>query len=182
MRKKYLWLCLSYFTGLISCRSHEEHGISLGDQTMYVNNSGGPQRVALPDGSHVSIKSGTKIVLGRGFGTDNRDLDFDGEGMFEVDAVGAKRFVVHTGNLVIEVVDSLTQGVVLFRVDAVRKRVGEEVNLLEGRLKVSKSYPSDTDNEPEVLQAGEMLMINKEIDLMEKEKMSPAELDKVRGK
>jgi hypothetical protein len=32
-----------------------------------------------------------------------------------------------------------------------------------------------------VLEAGEMVMINRDIDLMEKEKMSPVELDKVKA-
>ncbi|HXO75674.1 MAG TPA: hypothetical protein VN824_10575, partial [Puia sp.] len=68
-----------------------------------------------------------------------------------------------------------------FHVDAFRKNAGEQVDLLEGRLRVKKSYHSDTDNEPEVLEAGEMVMINRDIDLMEKEKMSPAELDKVKA-
>jgi FecR protein len=147
------------------------------------------------------------IVLAPKFGKDNRDLDLDGEAMFEVNAgaggdagagtgggagagagaglgaagsgsgSGAGRpFVVHTGNLRIEVLGTR------FRVDAVRKRPGEEVDLLEGRLRVTKSYHSDTDNEPEVLSAGEMVMINREIDLMEKEKLSPDELDKVKEK
>jgi hypothetical protein len=48
-------------------------------------------------------------------------------------------------------------------------------------LKVKKSYHSDTDNEPEVLDAGDMVMINRDIDLMEKEKMSAAELEKVKA-
>ena len=45
-----------------------------------------------------------------------------------------------------------------------------------------KSYHSDTDNEPEILAAGEMVMINREIDLMEKEKLSAEELEKVKAK
>jgi transmembrane sensor len=181
----------------VSCGNRGERGVSLGDGTRYVNETGKSQRVALPDGSHCLISTGTVIVLAKGFGKDNRDLDLDGEAMFEVNAgagvdagagsgagagLGAagsgvgRPFVVHTGNLRIEVLGTR------FRVDAVRKRPGEEVDLLEGRLRVTKSYHSDTDNEPEVLSAGEMVMINREIDLMEKEKLSPDELDKVKEK
>ena len=181
----------------VSCGNHGERGISLGDGTRYVNGTDKSQRVALPDGSRLLISPGTVVVLAKGFGKDNRDLDLDGEAMFEVSAgaggganagagaglgaagsgSGAGRpFVVHTGNLRIEVLGTR------FRVDAVRKRPGEEVDLLEGRLRVTKSYHSDTDNEPEVLSAGEMVMINREIDLMEKEKLSPDELDKVKEK
>lgn len=197
MRKRNVGLAagvLCLVLGAGSCRTHGEHGISLGDQTSYINNSGGPQRISLPDGSHVTIKSGTKIILAHGFGKDSRDLDLDGEGMFEVqgmalgaagtatatDAVRAMPMVVHTRNLVIEVLDTLMQGVGTFRVDAIRRRPGEEVDLLEGRLRVAKSYHSDTDNEPEVLVAGEMVMINREIDLMEKEKLSADEMEKLK--
>jgi hypothetical protein len=67
-------------------------------------------------------------------------------------------------------------------VDAVRSRPGEEVDLLEGQLYIRKSYHSDLDSLPEELRSGDMLMINREIDLMEKEKMNPDELGKVKGK
>jgi len=40
---------------------------------------------------------------------------------------------------------------------------------------VAKAYPSRF-NDPDVLQAGEMSMINRSIDLMEKEQFDPTEL------
>src|ERR1700723_1573734 len=49
-----------------------------------------------------------------------------------------------------------------FRVDAVRTRPGEEVDLLAGQLTIRKSYPSDLDSLPEDLASGDMLMINRE--------------------
>lgn len=158
-----------------SCGGRPGSEVVVGEGTRYENGTGGSQRLSLPDGSHILISPGTVIVLAKGFGKDNRGLDLDGEAMFEVRPAAAAPFVVHTGNLQIEVLGTR------FRVDAVRKRAGEEVDLLEGRLRVTKSYHSDTDNEPEVLAAGEMVMINREIDLMEKEKLSPAELDKVKA-
>ncbi len=160
---------------LASCGGRSAPNIILGEGSRYENGTGGSQRLGLPDGSHILISPGTVIVLAKGFGKDNRGLDLDGEAMFEVKPAAAAPFVVHTGNLKIEVLGTR------FRVDAVRKRAGEEVDLLEGQLRVTKSYHSDTDNEPEVLAAGEMVMINREIDLMEKEKLSPAELDKVKA-
>lgn len=170
------WAGAACILAAVSCGNRGERGVSLGDGTRYVNGTGKSQRVAFPDGSHCLISAGTVVVLAKGFGKDNRDLDLDGEAMFEVSAGAGRPFVVHTGNLRIEVLGTR------FRVDAVRKRPGEEVDLLEGRLRVTKSYHSDTDNEPEVLSAGEMVMINREIDLMEKEKLSPDELDKVKEK
>jgi transmembrane sensor len=47
---------------------------------------------------------------------------------------------------------------------------------LSGKLNVKKSYHSDTDNEPEIVETGQMVMINRDIDLMEKEKLDSAEL------
>jgi transmembrane sensor len=64
----------------------------------------------------------------------------------------------------------------------VRSRPGEEVDLLTGRLTIRKSYHSDLDSASEELGSGDMLMINREIDLMEKEKMNADELEKVKGK
>jgi transmembrane sensor len=180
-----LWSCGTVVVcGLflvMSCRNGE-HGIRIGEGTRYVNNSGRQERIGLPDGGNVLISDGTAVVLAKDFGKGNRDLDLDGEGMFEVNGGAGRPFVVRTGNLVIELLDTLVRGADSFRVDAVRKRAGEEVDLLAGRLRVTKSYHSDTDNEPEILAAGEMLMINREIDLMEKEKLSADELEKVRAK
>jgi transmembrane sensor len=158
------------------CRWGSGSNVSVGAGTRYVNNSGGMQWVSLPDSSRVKIGDGTVIVLGTGFTTGSRVVDLDGEGMFEVRASGAGPFVVTTKNLII-------QGAGMkFRVEAVRSTPGEEVDLLEGRLRVVKSYHSDTDNEPEVLDAGDMLMINREIDLMEKEKMNGEEANKAKAK
>ena len=168
----YLALVVGVLVAAAACHGGGQANISLGDGTRYVNNSGGAQWVNLPDGSHVKISDGTMIVLWKG----GRYVDLDGEGMFEVHASAAGPFVVHTGNLVIEALGTK------FRVDAVRSRAGEEVDLLEGRLRIVKSYHSDSDNEPEQLEAGDMLMINREIDLMEKEKMNGDELEKARVK
>ncbi len=170
MRMKFSYLVLLVAAG--ACRGGGRANVSLGDGTRYVNNSGNAQCVNLPDGSQIKISDGTVIVLGKG----GRDVDLDGEGMFEVHASAAGPFVVTTKNLIIQALGTK------FRVDAVRSRAGEEVDLLEGRLRIVKSYHSDSDNEPEQLDAGDMLMINREIDLMEKEKMNPGELEKAKGK
>ena len=158
------------------CRRGSGSGMSVGAGVRYVNNSGGMQWISLPDSSRVRIGEGTVIVVGTGFTAGSRAVDLDGEGMFEVHASTAGPFVVTTKNLIIQAVGTK------FRVEAVRSTPGEEVDLLEGRLRVVKSYHSDTDNEPEVLDAGDMLMINREIDLMEKEKMNGEEADKAKSK
>jgi ferric-dicitrate binding protein FerR (iron transport regulator) len=130
----------------------------------------------LPDNSHVKLSSGTAVVLGQGFANGNRVVDLDGEAMFEVRPAPGKVFVVITKNLIIQGPGTK------FRVEAVRSRPGEEVDLLEGQLKIRKSYHSDLDSATEQLTTGDMLMINREIDLMEKEKMNPDEVERAKAK
>jgi len=164
-----------FAVALLSCHGRGP-AIRLGDGTRYVNNTGDAQWVFLPDSSRIKLSSGTTVVLGAGFGHGTRVADLDGEGMFEVRVVPGQPFVVKTKNLIIVGPGSK------FRVDAVRSRPGEEVDLVAGQLTIRKSYHSDLDSATEELTSGDMLMINREIDLMEKEKMSVEELEKVKGK
>jgi|SRR5580692_1607562 transmembrane sensor len=161
---------------VVACRGRGGSTIRLGDGTRYVNNTGDAQWVTLPDSSRIKLISGTTVFLGTRFTNGDRVVGLDGEGMFEVRARPGKFFVVITRNLIIE--GPGTQ----FRVNAVRSRSGEEVDLLAGQLTIRKSYHSDLDSVAEELNSGDMLMINREIDLMEKEKMNPDELDKAKGK
>jgi transmembrane sensor len=130
----------------------------------------------LPDGTKVHLSPQTTISLDKGYGKDNREIHLSGEALFDVPKAPNWPLVVDTRLLRIEVLGTR------FRVDAFWEKPGEEVDLLEGRIKAKKTYPSDTDNEPAVLDAGEMVMINRDIDLMEKEKLSPEEVDKLRAK
>jgi transmembrane sensor len=160
---------------LAACHGGTSRNITLGEGTQYTNNSGDSHEVSLPDGSGVVLRPGTQLSVAKGFGKENRELELDGEAIFKVAGSAGRPLVLHTRNLEITVLGTL------FHVDAFRKNAGEQVDLLEGKLRVKKSYHSDTDNEPEVLDAGDMVMINRDIDLMEKEKMSPAELEKVKA-
>ena len=193
-------------TVLVSSCSNDTGNVVVGSGTRFVNNAGRPQTVNLLDGSHVVLMDGTVIMVSKGFGKEDRDVEIDGQGLFIVRAqggMGSKPFVVHTGNLFIQVLDATGgggsagsdsgaggaggtggagTGSARFAVEAVRKQPGEEADLLDGNLRVTKSYHSDTDNEPEELGAGDMVMINREIDLMEKEKMTGPEEDKVKEK
>lgn len=173
MRKFFIFLPA---LTLAACHGGAPSNIHLGDGTHYVNHSQSAQWVTLPDNTHIKLTSGTSLVLGTNFALGNRVVDIDGEGMFDVHVWAGKQFVVTTRNLVI--VGPGTK----FRVDAFRTKPGEEVDLVEGRLTIRKSYHSDLDSTAERLDSGDMLMINRDIDLMEKEKMNPAELEKVKGK
>jgi len=174
----YCFVAYCFVAGLVLPACHERSDRSLGEGANYHVGAGYPRSFRLSDGSTVLVLPNTTVATAKGFGKDNRDLDVDGEVMIEVSGAAGPPFVVHTRDLVIEVLS----GGARFHVDANRARPGEETDLLEGRLKVRKSYHSDTDNEAEELAGGEMVMINRDIDLMEKERLSPAELDKVKEK
>ena len=156
----------------LSCGTGEAS--RLGEGSYHVGKGSG-RSFGLPDGSTVFVSPETSITLAKGFGRDNREIQLDGEARFDVVANPERPMVIHTRDLVIEVLGTR------FKVDAFRDKPGEEVDVLTGALRVRKSYHSDTDNEPEVLKGGEMVMINHDIDLMEKEALSPAELEKLRG-
>lgn len=173
---KLLFLLL--LTGVWQCRGREE-------KTQYQDTTSAdkvkekaapPKALTLPDGTRVLMDPRTVIRPSEGFGKSNRDIQLDGEAMLIVRSNAGKPFVIHTRNLVIQVLGTR------LHVDAFASSPGEQVDLLEGKLRVTKSYHSSTDNEPEVLQAGEMVMINRDIDLMEKEKLSPDEQKSVEAK
>ena len=162
-----LWAVLA----AVSCGTGEAG--KLGEGTYHVGKGAG-RTFELPDGSVVVVSPETGITLSKGFGRDNREILLDGEARFDVKTKPGLPMVIRTRDLVIEVLGTR------FKVNAFRDKPGEEVDLLTGALRVRKSYHSDTDNEPEVLKDGEMVMINHDIDLMEKEALSAAELDKLR--
>ncbi len=138
-----------------------------GSSLVYKSGTERRKEIRLPDGTGVVMHAGTILRWGGG---GSRELWIEGEAMFDVIADAGKPFIVHTAYLQIMVLGTK------FRLDARAKEAGEEVDVLSGRLKVMKTYHSDSDNEPEIIQEGEMVMINRDIDLMEKEKMDGSEL------
>lgn len=127
----------------------------------------------LPDGTQVLMNASSVIRLPAGFNKVDRDLFLEGEALFTVSPHGFKPFVVHTKALVITEAGSF---VAIFKVSGFPDNPGEEVDLLTGELNVIKSYHSNTDNDQVMLKAGEMVMINTDIDLMEEENLDSTEL------
>ncbi|HEY4154106.1 MAG TPA: FecR domain-containing protein [Puia sp.] len=144
-----------------------------GGETIYSNQTSLQTELQLPDGTKLMMDSATIIRLRAGFNQGNRDLYLEGEAIFRVDPSGVKPFVVHTRALLTAVLDTSPA---IFKIYGYPASPGEEVDLFAGNLKVTKSYHSETDNEPVILRAGEMAMVNTDIDLMEKEKLDSAEL------
>ena len=156
----------------VSCGAGEDGVLHEGQ---YHEGAGSGRSFRIPAFGKVFLKPNTTIGLAKGFGVDNRDIDIDGEAFFDMEVTGAP-VRLRTKDL-----NVLVLWAARFRVDGYRGKPGEEVDLLEGRLMVTKNYRSDTDSATEVLGPGEMVMINRDIDLMEKEKMSQEEIDRVKG-
>jgi transmembrane sensor len=166
-------LFIGLITGLVfgSCGAGEDGVLRQGQ---YHVGAGSGRSFRLPYGGTVFLKANSTIGLAKGFNEDNREISLDGEALFELSTTGAP-VILKTKDLVMDVRGGI------FRVDASRSSSGEEVDLLEGQMRVRKSYPSATDSAAEVLGPGEMVMINRDIDLMEKEKMSQQEIDRVKA-
>ncbi|MES1160980.1 MAG: FecR domain-containing protein [Bacteroidota bacterium] len=169
-------------TGIWSCKGPARRNPA---DITYENGVGRSRTVKLPDGSSVTMSAKTVVRISQKFGQTERDLELDGEAIFTVNGETGPPFIIHTRNLQIQVLgggNRQDSSGFFFKVDAYASNAGEEVDVLSGKLKVTKSYHSDTDNEPEIIGAGEMVMINRDIDLMEKEKLDSTEWRTLREK
>lgn len=98
-----------------------------------------------------------------------REAKVDGDMYIEV-TDASKPLVLKSRLLVLTVMSKAS-----FRVIAWAKEAGEEVQVLSGTIKVAPNYQSQF-NAPDTLHDNQMVMINKDIDLMEKEKYDATEL------
>lgn len=115
----------------------------------------------LRDSSEVILNSATKLQYAQGFPAKNRLLSLDGDAFFTL-YHREHPAVIHTGMLILSGQEAR------FRVYAHAESRGQSVEVLSGLLQAVKAYPSDYPD-TEQLRAGDMVMINRDIDLMEKE-------------
>lgn len=124
----------------------------------------------LADGTQLILLDGTHAVPASGF-PQNRQIQLEGNGqVFMKVRRQDKPLIVRTGLLILTV-----EGDTALRALVSSEKIGEQAEVLYGHVQAAKAYPSRF-NEPDVLEAGEMSMINQSIDLMEKEKFDPTEL------
>ena len=129
-----------------------------------------PKELVLSDGTQLVLLNGTTVVPAVGF-PQNRDIQLGGNGQVFLETHRREKpLIVHTGLLTLTVA-----GDSAVRVLVSSEKIGEQAEVLYGRVQAAKAYPSRF-NDPDVLQAGEMSMINRSIDLMEKEQFDPTEL------
>ncbi len=137
-------------------------------QQLYLSASDATKKIILPDSTEVWMNIKSQLKIPADFNKKTRTVFLKGDVFFNIKSNG-KPFIIKTGQLVINTTKAS------LRVDAYTAP-GEEADVLTGTVKVKKSYFSTLDNEQYELTPGQMVMINREIDLIEKEKFDSAEL------
>ncbi|GAB3715129.1 hypothetical protein GCM10027592_55460 [Spirosoma flavus] len=100
------------------------------DWVNQVNGTSQPVRIALPDGSQMTLMANSQASYPRSFGADKREVNLKGDALFSVVHEGKRPFLVYSGTLVTRVLG--TQ----FRVQA---RPGEsqmKVSVISGKVSV----------------------------------------------
>ena len=124
--------------------------------------SGACTRLYLPDGTMVWLNAGSKITYSQGFGVDDRHLDLDGEGYFEVTRNEDVPFEISTRELHLKVLGTKFN----FRNYADDKEV--VVNLMEGKVRLHNEIK---DSEDIYLLPDEKAVLSKSTGDMKKLKM-----------
>ena len=120
-----------------------------------------PQMLKLADGTEVYYLSDTRIEPASSY-PKTREIKIDGEAFVRATGAG-EPLVIRTRLLVLKV-----SGSSALRVTARSSEPGQEADVLYGRVEATKAYPS-SQNEPDLLLAGQEVMVNETIDLQEKE-------------
>ncbi len=131
-----------------------------------------PQVHRLADGTLASFAADTRFVPAQGFPI-RREVSVDGEALLKV-PVARRPLTLHTPLLRIEVIRPST-----LLVTARSRQAGEEVRVLSGEAIVGKRYASPYPA-PDDVRAGQMAMVNRTIDLMEKEPIGARSLARLR--
>jgi transmembrane sensor len=95
------------------------------------NNEGKPLSVTLPDGSTVVLQKNSEIHYAKNFDNSLREVQFKGEGLFDVVENPNKPFVVYAGDVVTKVLGTS------FTIKAFDKENKVTVNVIRGKVSVS---------------------------------------------
>ena len=126
------------------------------------------KHLRLPDGTRAFYRSDSTVEPGSGFPRP-RKLIVNGDVLLKVPAA-ADPLIVSTRLFLLTV-----SGESALRITAYSRETGEQVQVVCGDVLARKNYPSKFD-EPDHLAAGQMSMVNRTIDLMEKENFNPSEV------
>ncbi|ATL47949.1 hypothetical protein COR50_12650 [Chitinophaga caeni] len=128
------------------------------------------KKVVLADGTEVTLNSTSRLYVPESF-SKSRQVILNGEAYFNVVEENERPFVVKTDKLT-----ATTLGT-SFKIRSMESQPGATLYVRSGKLRVVKSYHSSTDNEPATLGPGDMILANKQIDLMETEHYEVKEMD-----
>lgn len=135
--------------------------------TTYQGEMGHRRMVALPNQVKVLLNGNSRLLVPANFDQEHTVL-LDGEAFFEA----PQPFIVKTNIITIH-----APAAAAFKVKCFELQPGATTYLYNGLVSVTKSYHSDSDNRPELLgKENNMLMANREIDLVEGEKYDRQEL------
>lgn len=122
----------------------------------------------LADSTHVYLLGEVKLTPAAGY-PGRREITLDGDAFFDIPS-GGKPLTIHTKLLTLVI-----KGKAALRVTTPSKEEWAEVDVIKGNVIVYKAYKSTFDK-PDTLGDGQMEMLNRTIDLMEKEVFDPAVL------
>lgn len=137
-------------------------------QVVYTSPANQTKKYVLPDKTEVWMNVKSKLRVPADFNVKTRTVYLSGDAFFKI-TPGKKTFIIKTAQLVLR-----SNGASL-RVDAYPSP-GEEADVLTGKVRAKKSYHSTLDSSEYDLGPGQMVMINRGIDLIEKEKFDSTEL------
>jgi hypothetical protein len=178
--KRLIWLSVTVLLAIIAFAvfkpaKHEDRKVLADTTEMYLPQ---PKKEVIPEPVETTVLAdSTSIFLLHKEATAKpaagypkpRELKVDGEMYFEVKD-SSRPMIIRSRLLVLTVM-----GKAAFRVIAWAKEAGEEVQVLSGEIRVRPNYESQF-NTPDTLHGNQMVMINKSIDMMEKEKFDATEL------
>jgi ferric-dicitrate binding protein FerR (iron transport regulator) len=158
---------------IASCHSHKKStysfDITKNNTLLSKNDSSFRKVILLSSGNVIILNARSKLYKPVNSQKPTHDFSLDGDAFFEIFPSKDTRITVHTG-----MYHLITSGS-FFRVYAHQQNPGQTVKVLRGELIAEKAYPSDFPD-TEILHAGDMVMINNEIDLMEKEVFDTTDL------
>jgi transmembrane sensor len=120
-------------------------------------------RITLPDGTTLLLNPNSTVRYHAAMGDSGRVAEVDGDVFMETGASNTAPLSVFSRFLTVTVAHTSA-----FRMSAGDKDEGESVAVLKGQLIAVKGYASK-DRESDTLHQGDLVMINRTIDLMEKE-------------
>jgi hypothetical protein len=136
--------------------------------TLFWKAESAPKYLRLADGTEAFYLGDSKVTPAARY-PKPREIHVDGDAFLRV-AESPDSLTVRSRLLVLTVT-----GKTAFRMTAYSKEAGEQVEVLYGNITAHKNYESSY-KEPDVLTGGQMTMINRDIDLMEKETTDIAQL------